>query len=69
MTGEILRPLLEAHGDVRMHVSNGALASFADTLPLLHPFGRLQCHDLFLTDAGASTAPGSTGPASTTARW
>ena len=32
-----------------MHVSNGALASFTGTLPLLHPFGRLQCHDLFLT--------------------
>jgi hypothetical protein len=49
VTGEILRPLLESLGDVRMHVSNGALASFAGTLPLLHPFGRLQCHDLFLT--------------------
>ena len=35
-----------------MHVSNGALASFTDTLPLLHPFGRLVCHDLFLTEAG-----------------
>jgi hypothetical protein len=33
-----------------VHVSNGALSSFAETLPLLHPFGRLQCHDLFLTD-------------------
>jgi hypothetical protein len=31
-----------------MHVSNGALTSFAETLPLLHPFGRLQCHDLFV---------------------
>jgi hypothetical protein len=49
LTGEILRPLLEGSGDIRMHVSNGALASFADTLPLLHPFGRLQCHDLFVT--------------------
>jgi hypothetical protein len=48
VTGEILRPLLAA-GDVRMHVSNGALSSFADTLPLLHPFGRLVCHDLFTT--------------------
>ena len=35
-----------------MHVSNGALASFAGTLPLLHPFGRLQCHDVFLTGPG-----------------
>jgi len=52
ITGEILRPLLETCGDVRMHVSNGALASFAGTLPLLHPFGRLQCHDLFLTGPG-----------------
>jgi hypothetical protein len=52
ITGEILRPLLETCGDARMHVSNGALASFADTLPLLHPFGRLQCHDLFLTAPG-----------------
>ncbi len=38
LTGEILRPLLGS-GDIRMHVSNGAIASFADTLPLLHPFG------------------------------
>jgi len=52
ITGEILRPLLETCGDARMHVSNGALASFAGTLPLLHPFGRLQCHDLFLTAPG-----------------
>jgi len=36
LTGEILRPLIEAEGDVRMHVSNGALASFIGTLPLLH---------------------------------
>ena len=49
LTGEILRPLLEGGGDIRMHVNNGTLSSFADTLPLLHPFGRIQCHDLFLT--------------------
>ena len=29
LTGAILRPLLEGRGDIRMHVSNGALASFA----------------------------------------
>jgi hypothetical protein len=52
LTGEILRSLLIAEGDVRMHVSNGALASFADTLPLLHPFGRVVCRDLFTTGAG-----------------
>jgi hypothetical protein len=49
LTGEVLRPLMETQGDVRMHVSNGALASFIGTLPLLHPYGRVQCHDLFLT--------------------
>jgi hypothetical protein len=52
LTGEILRPLLGSSGDIRMHVSNGALASFTDTLPLLHPFGRLLSHDLFLTEPG-----------------
>ena len=52
LTGEILRPLLAAEGDVRMHVSNGTLSSFSDTLPLLHPFGRVVCHDLFTTDTG-----------------
>jgi hypothetical protein len=52
LTGEILRSPLAAEGDVRMHVSNGALASFADTLPLLHPFGRVVCRDLFTTGAG-----------------
>jgi hypothetical protein len=51
-TGEILGPLLGSRGDIRMQVSNGALASFAGTLPLLHPFGRLICHDLFLTEPG-----------------
>ncbi|MDQ4039485.1 MAG: hypothetical protein M3313_14305 [Actinomycetota bacterium] len=50
VNGEMLRPMLERHGDVRMQVSNGAIASFVDTLPLLHPYGRLQCHDIFVTD-------------------
>jgi hypothetical protein len=50
LTGEILRAQLESAGDIRIHVNNGALSSFGQTLPLLHPFGRLQCHDLFLTD-------------------
>jgi SAM-dependent methyltransferase len=50
VSGEILRPILEAAGDTRAHVSNGAVASFADTLPLLHPMGMLLCHDLFVTD-------------------
>ena len=50
LTGEMLRAQLESDGDIRIHVNNGALSSFAETLPLLHPFGRLQCHDLFVTD-------------------
>ena len=50
LTGEALRPLLELGADVRMHVNNGAVASFDDTLSLLHPFGKLVCHDLFVTD-------------------
>ncbi|MER6825088.1 hypothetical protein ABT352_03775 [Streptosporangium sp. NPDC000563] len=53
MSGELLRPLLESGADIRMHVSNGAVASFADSLRLLHPFGRLVCHDLFVTDVHA----------------
>jgi hypothetical protein len=48
--GELLRPIVLAAGDLRMHISNGAAASFTDTLPLLHPHGVLQCHDLFVTD-------------------
>jgi hypothetical protein len=52
LSGEILGPLLGGSGDIRMHVSNGALASFTGTLPLLHPFGRLICHDLFRTEPG-----------------
>jgi hypothetical protein len=58
---QILRPILEAAGDVRMHVGNGAVASFVDTLPLLHPMGMLLCHDLFVTDL-AQYATGFRGP-------
>jgi hypothetical protein len=50
LTGEALRPLLESGADVRLHVNNGAVASFDDTLALLHPYGKLVCHDLFVTD-------------------
>jgi hypothetical protein len=49
-SGEILRPLIESNGDLRIHVSNGAATSFADTLALLHPNGWITCHDLFLTE-------------------
>jgi hypothetical protein len=61
LTGEILRPLLEGQGDIRMHVSNGAVSSFIGTLPLLHPYGRVQCHDLFLT-GGQQYRDGFYGP-------
>jgi hypothetical protein len=61
ISGELLRPIVEANGDVRMHVSNGAAASFADTLSLLHPLGMLQCHDLFVTDIHQYTT-GFRGP-------
>ncbi|MBV9012279.1 MAG: hypothetical protein JO272_09565 [Pseudonocardiales bacterium] len=49
----MLRPLLESGADLRMHVNNGAVASFVDTIPLLHPYGRLICYDLFVTDMHA----------------
>jgi hypothetical protein len=49
ISGELLRPMTVTGGDLRLHAANGAAASFADTLPLLHPFGRLQCHDIFIT--------------------
>ena len=50
LTGELLLPMIAGQGDIRFHVSNGAVASFLDTLPLLHPYGLLTCHDLFVTD-------------------
>ncbi|MGH3865134.1 MAG: hypothetical protein ACRDQ4_03175 [Pseudonocardiaceae bacterium] len=53
VSGEMLRPLLESGADIRMHVNNAAVASFVDTVPLLHPYGRLICHDLFVTDVHA----------------
>ena len=50
VSGEILEPLIDGYGDVRFHASNGAAASFLDTLPLLHPLGLFTCLDLFVTD-------------------
>src|SRR4051794_38995847 len=49
ISGELLRPMTVTGGDLRLHAANGAAASFAETLPLLHPFGRLQCNDIFVT--------------------
>jgi hypothetical protein len=48
--GEMLRPLLESGEDIRLHANNGTVASFVDTLRLLHPYGKLISHDLFVTD-------------------
>ncbi len=62
ISGELMRPLIEANGDVRMHVSNGAAASFLDSLGLLHPYGVLECHDIFVTNVhqyqGSYRGPG-----------
>ena len=40
----------EAPGDLRFHLSSGALESFVNTIPLLHPRGYLQVQDIFVTD-------------------
>jgi hypothetical protein len=42
----------EAPEDVRFHVSRGAVESFVNTLPLLHPRGYLQVQDIFVTSMG-----------------
>ena len=42
--------LREAPSDLRFHLSSGALESFRNTLPLLHPRGYLQVQDIFVTD-------------------
>src|SRR6185312_13639069 len=40
-------------GDLRFHLSSGALQSFVNTIPLLHPRGYLQVQDIFVTDLNA----------------
>jgi hypothetical protein len=42
--------LEEAPADLRFHLSSGALESFTNTLPLLHPRGYLQVQDIFVKD-------------------
>jgi len=42
--------LEEAPSDVRFHMSSGALESFQNTVPLLHPRGFLQVQDIFVTN-------------------
>jgi hypothetical protein len=41
--------LAAAPADVRFHVSRGAVESFVNTVPLLHPRGFLQVQDIFVT--------------------
>jgi hypothetical protein len=46
-----LEEVLEnAASDFRFHMSSGALESFRNTLPLLHPRGFLQVQDIFVTN-------------------
>jgi hypothetical protein len=42
--------LQHAPADLRFHLSSGALESFMNTMPLLHPRGYLQVQDIFVTD-------------------
>ena len=44
--------LRDAPSDLRFHLSTGALESFRNTLPLLHPRGYLQVQDIFVTSLG-----------------
>jgi hypothetical protein len=47
--GQIEEMLREAPSELRFHLSSGALQSFRNTLPLLHPRGYLQVQDIFVT--------------------
>jgi hypothetical protein len=52
-TGEdVLDLLREFAGDIRFHLSNGAVTSFLHTIPLLHPKGIFEVQDIFTTDLG-----------------
>ena len=42
--------LSDAPAEVRFHLSTGAVESFLNTVPLLHPRGFLQVQDIFVTD-------------------
>lgn len=46
---EIVGLLSEFNGDVRFHLSNGAVKSFVHTIPLLHPKGLFEVQDIFTT--------------------
>jgi hypothetical protein len=47
--GQIEEMLRDAPSDLRFHLNSGALESFRNTLPLLHPRGYLQVQDIFVT--------------------
>jgi len=49
-TSQLEAVLGDAPSDVRFHLSSGALESFHNTLPLLHPRGFLQVQDIFVTN-------------------
>jgi hypothetical protein len=52
-TGEdVLELLQDFAGDIRCHLSNGAVKSFIHTIPLLHPKGIFEVQDIFTTDLG-----------------
>jgi hypothetical protein len=42
--------LQEAPAELRLHLSSGAIESFRNTVPLLHPRGYLQVQDIFVSD-------------------
>jgi hypothetical protein len=42
--------LRNAPSDLRIHLSSGALESFRNTVPLLHPRGYLQVQDIFISN-------------------
>ncbi len=49
--GRDIQSLLEEiTGDVRLHLNEIVVKSFANTLPLLHPRGLFQVQDIFITD-------------------
>jgi hypothetical protein len=49
-TAHLEEVLEDAPSDFRFHMSSGALESFRNTLPLLHPRGFLQVQDIFVTN-------------------
>jgi hypothetical protein len=49
---EVLELLDDQAGDIRFHLSNGAVKSFIHTIPLLHPKGIFEVQDIFTTSLG-----------------